>query len=390
MAKEKQEQEGMTREELLAIIDQAAREGWTELDLSGRGISELPAEIGRLTNLQTLDLRNNQLTALPEVIGQLTNLQTLYLAGNQLTELPEWLGNLAELTDLWLGYRGESVKNSFGQIPVHLRHLKKLRVFGVSNCQLTELPDWLGEMAPLQQLWCDDNHLTELPKSLAQLRRLTTLTLEDNPLNPALQSAYKAGLPELMAYLRSLEEGAEPLYEAKLILVGEGGVGKTTLLKALTGQEPREGEPTTHGVSIEVHAMHLPHPEQEDVAIQLNAWDFGGQEVYRVTHQFFFSRRSIYLVVWEPRKGVQQCQVEDWLKMIRLRVGNDARIIVVSTHCRTGQRIARIDKPVLQRDYPMIADFCEVDSLVDDPATGEKVGVAELKALIAQTAQELE
>lgn len=196
-----------------------------------------------------------------------------------------------------------------------------------------------------------------------------------------------------MAYLRSLEE-AEPLYEAKLVLVGEGGVGKTTLLKALMGREdkqPREDEPTTHGVQIDIRALHLPHPEQEDVEIQRNAWDFGGQEVYRVTHQFFFSRRSLYLLVWEPRLGVSQCQVEDWLKLIRLRVGDDARVLIISTHCKTGKRIARIDKPVFLRDFgSMIVGFHEVDSLVDDEATGEKVGIAELKTIIAQEAAELE
>jgi GTPase SAR1 family protein len=69
--------------------------------------------------------------------------------------------------------------------------------------------------------------------------------------------------------------------------VGEGAVGKTTLLKALTGGKPREKEPTTHGVSIDFHSLQVPHPDKEHVHIQLNAWDFGGQEVYRVTHQFF-------------------------------------------------------------------------------------------------------
>jgi hypothetical protein len=222
---------------------------------------------------------------------------------------------------------------------------------------------------------------------------LRSIYLADNPLNPALQSAYEAGLPELMAYLRSLEE-AEPLYEAKLVLVGEGGVGKTTLLKALMGregQEPRKDEPTTHGVQIDIHALRLSHPDKESVEIQLNAWDFGGQEVYRVTHQFFFSRRSLYLLIWEPRAGVQQCQVEDWLRLIRLRVGDDARVLVISTHCRTGGRIARIDKPVFLRDFgSMIVGFHEVDSLVDDPETGEKVGIAELKRIIAQEAAGLE
>src|SRR5262249_35572079 len=161
--------------------------------------------------------------------------------------------------------------------------------------------------------------------------------------------------------------------------------------KALTGREPKKGEKTTHGVSIDIQAMQLPHPDREGVQIQLNAWDFGGQEVYRVTHQFFFSRRSIYLVVWEPRLGVQQSQVEDWLKMIRLRVGEDARVIIVSTHCKTGERIARIDTPVLMRDYgSMIVDFHEVDSLVDDGETGEKVGIAKLKELIVEAAKKLD
>jgi len=85
---------------------------------------------------------------------------------------------------------------------------------------------------------------------------------------------------------------------------------------------------------------------------------------------------------------VQQCQVEDWLKLLRLRVGDEARVIIISTYSQSGQHIARIDKPVLKRDFgDMIVDFHEVDSLVDDPATGEKVGIAQLKQLIAETAQ---
>jgi internalin A len=360
----KRKEKAMVREELLATIDQAAREGWTELDLSELGIPELPTKIGQLTNLRALNLWDNRLAFLPEAIGQLTNLQQLWLNHNQLVSLPEAIGQLTNLQQLVLN----------------------------SN-QLESLPETIGHLASLQKLYLDGNRLTSLPPSLARLENLDTPKLDGNPLNPALQSAYKAGRPGLMAYLRSLEE-AEPLYEAKLVLVGEGRVGKTTLLKALMGHEsapPREGEPTTHGVQIDIHALHLPHPERDGVQIQLNAWDFGGQEVYRVTHQFFFSRRSLYLLVWEPRRGVGQCQVEDWLKLIRLRVGDDAQVLVVSTHCRTGERIARIDKPVFLREFgSMIVGFHEVDSLVDDPATGEKVGIAELKQVVAKAAAGLE
>ncbi|MBN2003368.1 MAG: leucine-rich repeat domain-containing protein [Anaerolineae bacterium] len=380
------------------------------LYLTSNQLTTLPKVISQLTNLMDLTIGHNQLMPLPDWIGQLTNLWALYLVGNQLTSLPEWIGQLTNLRGLYLDknqltslpdtigqltqlrYLGLS-ENQLEEIPEVFRNLKKLKLLMASDCKLTNVPEWISELANLERLLLSNNQITDLPYSLAQLKHLEIFRIDYNPLNPALQSAYDAGLPELMAYLRSLEE-AEPLYEAKLILVGEGGVGKTTLLKALTGregEEPREGEPTTHGVQIDIDALTLPHPENDDVAIQLNAWDFGGQEVYRVTHQFFFSRRSLYLLVWEPRAGVQQCQVEDWLKLIRLRVGDDARVLIVSTHCKTGQRIARIDKPVFLQDFgSMIAGFYDVDSLVNDATTGEKVGIAKLKRAITQEAAKLE
>ena len=377
----------------------------TVLNLASNQLTALPDSLGQLTQLKSLDLSINQLTTLPDSLGQLTQLQSLALSSNQLTALPEWLEQLTDLKEIiWIGLE---------VLPVQICRLQKLEllVLGGGTYQhrkgtitmwlpsnnkyaFRQLPNEIGDLTSLKALLLGSCQITDLPPSLAQLEHLTTLSLDNNPLNPALQSAYKQGLPAVKAYLRSLEQNAEPLYEAKLVLVGEGNVGKTTLLKALKGKAgaaPQEHEPTTHGVEIDIHGLRLPHPAQNGVEIQLNAWDFGGQDVYRVTHQFFFSHRSLYLLVWEPRRGVQQGQVEDWLNMIRLRVGDDARVIIVSTHCKTGQRIARIDKPVLIQQYgDMIVGFHEVDSLVPDKKTGEMVGIAKLKKIIAQEAAKLE
>jgi hypothetical protein len=121
-----------------------------------------------------------------------------------------------------------------------MRNWKKLGLLWAGNCNIQTLPDWFLE-----------------------LENLNELDLKDNPLNPALQSAYDAGLDAVKAYLRSLEN-AEPLYEAKLVLVGEGNVGKTTLKKALQGKKgeeaPRKEERTTHGVEIDIDGLRLPHP----------------------------------------------------------------------------------------------------------------------------------
>jgi len=71
------EQEKRSREELLKIIDEAARDRRNRLDLSGRRISELPDEIGQCTNLRWLSLSANNLKSLPETLDKLAKLETL-------------------------------------------------------------------------------------------------------------------------------------------------------------------------------------------------------------------------------------------------------------------------------------------------------------------------
>ena len=49
-------------------------------------------------------------------------------------------------------------------------------------------------------------------------------------------------------------------------------------------------------------------------------WDFGGQREYYATHQYFLSKRSLYLVVWrvtDGEKGVNE--IIQWL--VNIQVG---------------------------------------------------------------------
>ncbi len=62
---------------ILKLIEQAAKEGWTELDLSSNQLTSLPPEIAKLTKLTSLDIGNNQLTSVPPEITKLTNLISL-------------------------------------------------------------------------------------------------------------------------------------------------------------------------------------------------------------------------------------------------------------------------------------------------------------------------
>jgi len=84
------------------------------------------------------------------------------------------------------------------------------------------------------------------------------------------------------------------------LLVGEGDVGKTSLLNRLLYDTFNPEECKTPGINIA--QWHL--PEKPD--IRLNLWDFGGQKVMHATHQFFLTKRSLYLLVIDNRKNEQQ------------------------------------------------------------------------------------
>jgi Leucine-rich repeat (LRR) protein len=349
------------------------------LDLSNNHLRELPETIASLTQLQQLDLSNNQLRELPEAIASLTELQQLKLSYNQLTELPEAIASLTELQLLKLS------NTQLTELPEAIASLTQLRQLDLFNNQLRELPEAIASLTQLQQLDLFNNQLRELPEALASLTQLQRLDLKNNPLNPDLAAAYEQGTEAVLQYLRAKAQAQITLNEAKLILIGEGEVGKSCLLGALREEEWLESRPTTHG--IEIKPVVVTHPDS-GTEISLNGWDFGGQPIYRSTHQLFFSASAVYLVVWKPREGPQQGFVKQWITLIKHRAP-DAKVLVVATHGGPGQRQPDIDRQEIQDRFgsDTVLDFFHVDSKPD--LQNSCTGLAELKEKIASVAASL-
>lgn len=169
--------------------------------------------------------------------------------------MPRWLGSLTALEQLDVG------DNELAEVPDSLGDLAGLRELVLRGNRLTEVPGSLGKLTALEHLDLSQNLLTALPMGLADLLagRLE-LDLDENPLADPLPQLAQRGHGALATYLRSLED-ATPQYEAKLLLVGEGNVGKTSLVAELRGDEFVEGQPTTHG--IEISPLAFCHPTRE-------------------------------------------------------------------------------------------------------------------------------
>ena len=140
----------------------------------------LPAELGRLTQLQRLELFHHQLTGgIPPELSQLTQLQYLDLSSNQLTgAIPVELSQLTQLQSLYLSHN-----QLMGGIPPELGQLTRLGLLWLNENQLTGgIPAELGQLTQLQYLDLSENQLTgAIPGELGQLTQLR-LWLNNNQL----------------------------------------------------------------------------------------------------------------------------------------------------------------------------------------------------------------
>jgi internalin A len=294
----------------------------------------------------------------------------LNLSNRDLRELPFKASDIPNLAVLILS------RNKFDHIPTELFKLTKLERLELRSNRIAYVPGAVEAWKNLRSLDLSSNKIISLPPELASLlRQGMLLDIGANPLAaPLPEILARRNNSDLASYLESLRDGI-PQYEAKVMLVGEGNVGKTSLAAALRGEDFVRNRATTHG--IEIRTLKVPHPDQ-DIHLTLRTWDFGGQEVYRITHQFFFGRRALYLVVWNSREGQEQNEVEGWIRRIRLRAGNDAATLLVATH--SAERLPELDYPKLCTIFPqMLHGNCAIDS-------SNREGVSALRKAIAREA----
>jgi internalin A len=315
------------------------------LSLHSNKLTSLPDGIVNLTLLTYFSLHSNQLNALPEAIGNLARLNYFNLDSNQLATFPETIGNLTNLKELHL------CSNKLTKLPETIVNLKSLKYLYLDSNQLTSLPESIGNLKDLKELHLSFNKLTSLPESIANLTKLTRLNLQGNLFKVGAEIFELSPLDqikEILKWQRAQKAGTlQPINEAKVIFIGESNFGKTHLIELLREGKIKRNIRTTHG--IERSQINIAHLIKN---IRLNMWDLGGQEFMRSTHQFFFSERSLYVLVTLARR--ERNELNHWLKLAN-QLGNKAPVLVVINKVDLDPH--DLDRKSLMRDYPNIVGF---------------------------------
>lgn len=269
-------------------------------------VNQIQSSIYSLTSLVHLYLKNTNISDVSDDIKNLTSLDYLDLSNNKITLFPQGLLNLKKLQYIDL------FDNSINQIPKEIINLTGLKRLDLRNNKLSKISSDLMSI-DLGIRWEREN--------------TGGINLYNNPMqNPPIE-IIKQGKKAIINYFDVVaSEEVDELYEAKLIIIGEGGSGKTTLANKIINKNYQldKNEKSTEG--IDILRFEFPFNNENQKKFKINIWDFGGQEIYHTTHQFFLTKRSLYVLVADTRK--EDTDFFYWLNIVELLSDSSPVLIV--------------------------------------------------------------
>ena len=338
------------------------------------------SDLKNIETLAALDLIELNLTSnIIEDIAPLVsmkNLKYLYIGGNRIKDLEPISGCLLlEELAVW----GNLIDN---MSPVsNLKNLKNLyaQSMKLKNIDFIEGLDNLDELALTRNkiedvekllllkrpifVSLESNNINKisidvakkynwLNRSFSEPTNKIGITLNDNPLYYPPTSVLELGSETIKNYYQSAEQyGHAPLSEGRIIVIGDGSAGKSSLIERILHDTFDQNKTQTNGIKID--HLKLNHHDGRDLIFHI--WDFGGQEIQHAVHKFFFTEGCLYLLVLDNRKEEEP---EYWLQQIESLGGGAPVMVVFNKHDDNPTEIA--DRKYLKEKYPNIVGFYSV------------------------------
>ncbi len=326
------------------------------IDCSKTQVSDL-APLAGLRALQSIDCTSTQVSDLAPLAG-LEALQSIRCAWTRVSDLTplamlralRWLScyntQVHELAPLADSPVLESIDCSRTEVS-DLDPIANLPAIRSIDCSFTQVRTLmpLASAAPLYEVTCNGLALEDSSTPYLHLPSLQKFACWRTRIHGAPAEVLSQGwddncLFKLRAHFQDVAAGGVESREVKLIILGNGRVGKTQLCRRLQGLPYDDTLPSTHGIVVE--SFDLPRDDRPDFA-RVHIWDFGGQDIYHGTHALFLRANAVFVLVWAPEfeSGEQthgaltfrNYPLRYWVDYVRQLGGKDSAILVVQTRC---------------------------------------------------------
>ena len=289
------------------------------LDISYNNIGDKGAEsISRLSALNSLDISYNNIGDKgTESLSRFAALNTLYISSNIIGDKgAESISRLSALNSLDIS------SNSIGDKGAEsISRLSALNSLYISNNKIGDKgAESISRLSALNLLYISSNNIGN--KGAESISRLSALNSLEIPYNNIGDKGIRilieklnqleyfratgnktkqinAELLEDIAALRALLSAVQMVdnTRVKMVLIGNSTAGKTSLAQWLTEKIYIKDKSSTHGIQHWIW-----NTSSRDKKINVNIWDFGGQDYYHATHEIFLSNETLFLFLKSNEK----------------------------------------------------------------------------------------
>lgn len=300
-----------------------------------------------LTSLDKLYFSYNQVTDLSPLSG-LTLLSYLEFRSNQVSDLSP----LSELSLLsYLDFRSNQVSD-LGP----LTGFTFLSSLYFSFNQVSDLEP-LSNLTSLVKLSFSFNQVVDLSPLEGLIKKGIICNWDNNPLARPSPEVARLGKEAILNYFAELRRtNAYHLLETRLLIVGQGGAGKTSLRRKLKDIRAPLPDPNDSTRGIEVDQIEL--TSSSGKTFTLHIWDFGGQNIQHYAHQFFLTGSSLYVLVHNQRE--QNTNFQYWLNIIGM-LGEGSPVLIVQNEIAGHKDPIEKAHSIRERFPNVIWPFFQVD-----------------------------
>ena len=313
-------------------------------------------ELTLLENLQYLFLRENKIKDINPIL-KLSHLTHLGLSGNLITDFAA-LESLQNLKALYCWRTGIHDILFISKMPYltnlnlssnkirdisSLTDLNNLNFIDLANNSIRTIPEKIA----IKFNWLD-GAVGNMPFYSGKEEK--DIDLSNNPLEFPPNSVIELGPDTVQNYYAASDNfGHQPISEGRIIFVGDGSSGKSSIIEKMLYNSFALGREQTNGIKID--NLYLEHLEDHR-KLTFHIWDFGGQEIQHAVHKFFFTEGCLYVLVLDNRKEEDP---EYWLQQIQ-SLGGGAPVLVVFN--KQDENAAETsDRKLLKEKYPNIVGF---------------------------------
>ncbi|MFX1587718.1 MAG: Rab family GTPase [Promethearchaeota archaeon] len=155
----------------------------------------------------------------------------------------------------------------------------------------------------------------------------------------------------------------------KIILAGDKDVGKSSLISRFCDNLFKEDMKATIGVDFKRKVIDL-KGEHKDFSLDLNIWDFGGEEKYRTLFPSYANGAAAAMILFDTTNKKSLYDIENWIKIVDENALPNVVKIVIATKIdlKNMREVSKKDAKDFCKNYDWCKDFINTSS-----KTGENV-----------------